>query len=79
MGENTIIELKPTECALVLDEDFSSNLYISNEIDDEDDVPLNVRLLTMLAIKLNDGEFIEKTIDEFYKIAEDVMEKEGEN
>ena len=77
-GKDTTIELKPTECALILDEDFTMNLYISNAISDEDDVPLNVRFLTMLAIKTKNEEFIEEMLDEFYRIVEDV-EEEGEN
>jgi len=75
--ENTTIELKPSQCAFVLDEDFSMQLYISNAIGDEDDTPLHVRFLTMIAIKTKDEEFIEKTLDEFYKITDDIMEEDG--
>jgi len=77
VSENTIIELKPDQAALVLDGNFSMEAYITQTGNDEEDTPLNVRYITMLAIltKTND-EFIKEILDKFQKVADDIMEKE---
>jgi len=81
MSENTTIELKPDQAALIVDEDFGMEAYITHTGDDNDDTPLNVRYITMLAILTKSDEgFIKDILDKFQKVAEDIMEEdEGED
>ena len=79
MSENTTIELEPTQCAIVLDEDWDMQIYLSNEIGDEDDTPMSLRYMTMLAILTKDEEFVEDILDRFQKVADVIMEEEKEN
>ena len=75
MGENTTIELEPTQCALIMNDDFTFEIAIPGD-DDDDDIPMSVRYLTMLAILTIDENFVEEILEKFSKIAEDIMEEE---
>ena len=75
MDENTTIELKPDQCALIMNEDFTFEIAIPGG-DEDDDTPMSVRYLTMLAILTTDADFVEEILEKFNKIAEDIMEEE---
>lgn len=74
--EKTIIELEPTEAALTLDEDWNMQVYILGGLDDDEDTPLNIRYLTMLAILTKDDDFVEDILNKFNELVEPMMEDE---
>ena len=78
MSENTTIELRPDQSALIIDEDWTVRMYIPDSIGDDDDTPLSLRYLTMLTIKTRDEKFVESMLEEFEKIADTIMENEEE-
>jgi hypothetical protein len=68
MSENTIIELKPTQAAFVLDENWDMEIHMP-DMDDEDNVPMHVMFIAALGAVTQDEDIVNDILNKFFEMA----------